>query len=74
MEIKDFITKFAEAIEADNAEELTPSTRFKELDEWSSLSIMLLVAFFDEEFNKEIGDSAIKSCDTIEDLFKLANS
>lgn len=47
-------------------------TDFRDLDEWSSLSVMLLVAFFDEEFEKEIGDSAIKECSTIEDLYKIA--
>lgn len=29
-------------------------------------------SLFDEEFEKEIGDSAIKECSTIEDLYKIA--
>lgn len=45
---------------------------FRELDEWSSLSVMLLIAFYDEEFEKEIGDTAIHSCSTILDLYNLA--
>ena len=72
MEIKDFIEKFAEAVEIDDASALTPETNFRELDEWSSLSVMLTIAFFDEEFGKEIGDKEIKQVTTIQDLFNLA--
>ena len=72
--IKEFIEKFAEAIEVENVEELTAETEFKELDEWSSLSVMLLIAFFDEEFEKQIGDKDVRSCTTLQDLYNLANA
>ena len=72
MEINEFIEKFAEAIEVENAEALTAETHFKELDEWSSLSVMLLIAFFDEEFDKQIGDRDINSLSTLGELYKLA--
>jgi acyl carrier protein-related protein len=71
MEIKEFIEKFAEVIEVENVDALTAETEFRNLDEWSSLSVMLLIAFFDEEFEKEIGGTDIKKCDTIQDLFNL---
>lgn len=74
MEIKEFIEKFADAIEVENVEELTAETEFKELDEWSSLSVMLLIAFFDEEFEKQIGDKDVRSCTTLQDLYNLANA
>ena len=54
MEIQEFIEKFAEAIEIENVESLTSETIFRDLDDWSSLSVMLTVAFYDEEFEKEI--------------------
>lgn len=73
MEIKDFIEKFADAIEVENVDELTEDTEFRELEEWSSLSVMLLIAFFDEEFEKQIGDKDIRSCTTLQDLYNLAN-
>ena len=71
MEIKEFIEKFAEVIEVENVDALTAETEFRNFDEWSSLSVMLLIAFFDEEFEKEIGGTDIKKCDTIQDLFNL---
>ena len=74
MEIKDFIEKFADAIQVENVDELTEDTEFRELEEWSSLSVMLLIAFFDEEFEKQIGDKDIRSCTTLQDLYNLANA
>ena len=72
MDIKEFIEKLAEAIEIEEVEGLKAETEFRELDEWSSLSVMLLIAFYDEEFGKQIGDVDIKKCTTIGDLYKLA--
>lgn len=74
MEIKEFIEKFAEAIEVENASVLTPETEFRNLDEWSSISVMISIAFFDEEFGKEIGGTDIKGCKTIQDLYNLATA
>lgn len=72
MEIKEFIEKFAEAVEVENVEALTAETKFRDLEEWSSLSVMLLIAFYDEEFEKELTLSQIKESKTIQDLYNLA--
>lgn len=72
MEIKSFIEKFAEAIEVENVVELTAETEFHDLEEWSSLSVMLLIAFFDEVYDKQIGDKDIKEAKTIQDLYNIA--
>ncbi len=74
MEIKEFIEKLAEAIEIEDVEALTPDTEFKELDEWSSLSVMLIIAFFDEEFEKQIEEKDIHTAQTINDLYLLATA
>lgn len=74
MEINEFIEKFAEAIEVEDVNTLSSETDFHSLDDWSSISVMLTVAFFDEEFGKEIGESSIKKCKTIQDLFDLATA
>ena len=71
MELQEFIERFAEAIEVENVENLKGETEFRELDEWSSLSVMLLIAMFDEECDKQIGDKEIKECITIRDLYNI---
>ncbi len=74
MEITEFIEKFAEAIEVESVDELTPETEFRDLDEWSSISVMLTIAFFDEEFSKEINTSDLSGCKTIKDLFNFVSA
>jgi len=74
MEITEFIKKFAEAIEVEDASNLTAETAFRDLDEWSSISVMLAIAFFDEEFDKQIGNGEIRACVTIQDLYNLATA
>ena len=74
MEIKEFIEKFAEQIEVGDVETLKPETEFRSLEEWSSLSVMILIAFYDDEFDKQIGETAIDGCKTINDLYKLATA
>ena len=74
MEIKEFIEKFADAIEVENVEALTPEISFRDLDEWSSLSVMLTIAFMDEEFDKQVSNTDIKAAQTIQDLYDLATS
>ena len=74
MDINEFIGKFAEAIEVEDVANVTPATVFRELEEWSSISVMLTIAFFDEEFEKEIGTAELKSCSTIQDLYNLATA
>lgn len=71
MEITEFIQRIAEELEFEETN-LTPETKFRELDGWSSLSIMILVAFYDENFWKEINAATIKTCQTLQDLYNLS--
>ena len=72
MDIQEFIMRFAESIDVENPELLSAETCFHDLDEWSSISVMLLIAFFDEEFGKEITTADIKQAVTIQDLYSFA--
>lgn len=74
MEIVEFITKFAEELEIENVDALTAETAFRDLDEWSSLSVMVFIAFADENFDKQVGDKQIAECNTIQDLFNLVSA
>ena len=74
MDIQSFIKEFAEAIEVEEVDALTPETEFHDLDEWSSLSVIIVIAFFDEEFGKQVDDVAIRKAETIQDLYELATA
>lgn len=72
MEIKEFIEKFAEAVEIENVENLNAETDFRQLNEWSSLAALSVIAMYDEEFDKTVNGNMLRECKTIGDLAKLA--
>lgn len=65
MEMKEFIEKFAEAIEIDDASVLTPETEFRTLDEWDSLSYLSVIAMMDEEYECQIETAEFKQLKTL---------
>ena len=72
MDFNEFKTKFADQLEIEDITSLNQNTLFKELEDWSSLSILELIVLFDEEFEIQIGDGDIAKCQTIADLYNLA--
>ncbi len=71
MEINEFINKFAEIFDDTDASALTPETKFRELDEWSSLTALGLIALADEEFDVDLKGDDVKKSETIGDLFDV---
>lgn len=69
MELKQFIEKFADQFDDTEREIFSPTTKFKELDEWSSLIALSLIAMIDEECNISINSGIIRESETIEDLY-----
>ncbi len=74
MDLKEFIDKFAEAIEIDDASALSGATEFKELDEWSSLGALDIIAMVDEVYDVTLAGKDIRGAETIEELFNLVES
>ena len=74
MEIKEFIEKFAEALDDMDVSALSPETNFRDLEEWSSLAALSLIAMVDEEFEKELSGADIRNANSIEDLFNIINN
>ena len=69
MEIKDFIQNFADQFDDTDASVFTPETVFHELDEYSSLIALSIIAMIDEEYGVTIGANEMKASVTIQDLF-----
>lgn len=74
MEIKDFIEKFAEQFDDTPIEALGENVKFKELEEWSSLIALSVIAMVDEEYNVTLVATDIRNSETIEDLFNVVQS
>ena len=74
MEISKFLANFAEQFDDTDASEITENTVFHELDEWSSLIGMSLIAMVKTEYGKTITGKEIRECVTVKDLFDLISS
>lgn len=74
MEIKEFIQNFAEQFEDTDASVFTPETVFHELDEWSSLVGLSLIAMIDDEYDVTIKGDELRAAKTINDVFELVKS
>lgn len=74
MKIEDFYEKFAEALDMEDYSGLTPETYFRELDEWSSLAALSVIAMADDEFEVELSGTELRSVETIQELYDLISS
>lgn len=74
MELKDFIQNFADQLEDTDASEFKAETVFKDLDEWSSLLALSIIAMADEEYGVTLHGEDIRNASTIEDLFNTVKA
>lgn len=74
MEIKDFIKKFERQFDEVEKGSMTAETKFRELDEWSSLTALSIIAMIDEEYDVAIKSDDIKVSNTVQDLFDIVKS
>ena len=74
MNQEDFLLNFANQFDETDASEITIKTAFKNLEEWSSLLSLSVIAMCDEEYNVKIKGDDIKNAQTVNDLFEVVKS
>ncbi|MCC8175105.1 MAG: phosphopantetheine-binding protein [Bacteroidales bacterium] len=74
MELNEFVENFADQLEDTDASEISASTVFKELEEWSSLLALSVIAMVDEEYDVALKGDDIRTANTIEDLYDTVKS
>jgi len=72
--LDEFVALFAEQFDDTDASEITAGTVFKELDEWSSLIALSVIAMVDEEYDITIKGDDIRNSNTVEDLFNAVKA
>lgn len=68
-----FIEFFAEQFDELHTT-LTPETRFRELEEWSSLVALLVITMVDEEYGIVLPPEEMRQTQTIQELYDLVQS
>ena len=74
MEIKEFIQNFAEQFDETDANVFTTETVFHDLDEWSSLIGLSIIAMIDDEYDVTIKGDELRAAKTVEDVDNLVIS
>ena len=74
MEINEFIENFAEQFDDTELSEFKPETVFHELDEYTSLIALSIIAMVDEEYGVTLNANDMSSAVTVEDLFNTVKS
>lgn len=74
MDIIKFIEDFSNQFEDTEVSLFTPDTRFRELDEWSSLTALSILAMIDEEYDVQLKADEMRRTNTIKELFMLVSN
>ena len=74
MEIKDFIDNFAQLFEETDPSEINAETEFKELEEWTSVYALSVMAMILDTYNISLSAMDIRKSRTIQDLYNLVKS
>lgn len=74
MNLENFIENFAEQFDDTDVSEIKADTKFRELEEWSSLIALSVIAMVDEEYDVTLKGDDIRNAETVEDLFNTVQS
>jgi acyl carrier protein len=74
MEISNFIIKLSEIFEDEGNGDITPETNFKDLEGYSSIIALSIIAMADEEYNVRLKGGDISGAKTVADLFDIIKS
>lgn len=71
---EEFLKGFQDQFDDTDVSQISFDTKFRELEEWSSMMALIIIAFIDEKYSKTLSGEDFKNCITIEDLFQLLNN
>lgn len=74
METHEFIKNFAAQFDDTDASEFTMETRFRELEEWSSLNALAILNMISKKYNIVLKADEMKTTNTVQELFDLVTS
>ena len=66
-----FLKNFADQLDNTDINTLSPQTKFRDIDEWSSLTALSVIAMVDEEYDVVLKGDDMQKAQTIEDIFNI---
>ncbi len=74
MEINQFIQNFAEQLDETEASQLTLDTKFRDLEEWSSIIALSIMLMAGEKYDVIITAEEMENAETIRNLYDIVSS
>lgn len=74
MEIGKFIQNFAEQFDDIDVTSLTAETNYRDLDGWSSMVALSVMAMIDDEYDVQVNATEMRQTNTIQELYDLVLS
>jgi acyl carrier protein len=74
MNLEQFIKKLEENLEDIEIGILKPETKFRELEQWDSMSALIIISLSDKYFCKRINLEEFKEAHTVLELYNLLNN
>ena len=71
MEVQEFIQNFADLFDDTDESIFNLETKFRELDEWSSLAALSVMSMIDDEYDVQVTANEMRNANTIQDLINL---
>lgn len=74
MEISSFITKLTDVFENEHDMNITQEASFKEIEGYSSIIALSIIALADEEYHVKLKGDDIRNATTVTELFNIIKS
>jgi acyl carrier protein len=71
MEMEKLIDQLYEEFDELQPGALTPETSFRELDEWSSMHALIIIAMVDIEYGVTLTGEDLTNAQTVQDLYNI---
>lgn len=69
-----FLEQFAQQFEETDPSTIQLGTNFREIEEWSSMMALVVIAMVDSEYGIKLTGDDIRNSNTVEDLYKVVSS
>ena len=74
MTLDEFVKAFAAEFDDTSEDQITPNTKYRELEEWGSLTALSIISMIDDECDVVVTGAELRSCTTIEEIYNLIQS
>lgn len=74
MELNEFVANFAEQFEDVDASVFSSETEFRSLEEWSSMTGLMVIGMISDEYDVTLTADEFRKCVTVKDVYNIVVS